>query len=57
MVTFLSVIRWTRYDDQMEPRIGDALGDFSFLRPDGTPVRLSEFPARAHVLIFLRHLG
>jgi hypothetical protein len=29
----------------------------TFLRPDGTPVRLAEFAGRPLVLIFLRHLA
>jgi hypothetical protein len=41
----------------MAPSLGEAVNDLSFLRPDGTPVRLSDFPARALVLIFLRHLA
>ncbi len=31
--------------------------DCTFLRPDGSPVRLSEFPAKAVLLVFLRHLA
>jgi hypothetical protein len=31
--------------------------DFTFLRPDGTFVRLYDFRARALVLVFLRHLA
>lgn len=37
--------------------LGDPVPDLTFLRPDGTPVRLSELDARALVLIFLRHLA
>ena len=36
---------------------GDTVPDFTFLRPDATPWRLSEMPARPLVLIFLRHLA
>jgi len=36
--------------------IGDAVPDFAFLRPDGTPWRLAEM-TRPLVLIFLRHLA
>jgi hypothetical protein len=36
---------------------GDRVADLTFLRPDGTAVRLSEFAARALILIFLRHLA
>jgi hypothetical protein len=41
----------------MAPARGQALPDFTFLRPDETPLRLSELDARAVVLLFLRHLG
>lgn len=37
------------------PHVGDTVADLAFLRPDGSTVRLSEFPG-ALVLIFLRHL-
>ena len=36
---------------------GEHVDDLTWLRPDGTPVRLSEFGNRPVVLIFLRHLG
>ena len=36
-------------------RIGDHVADLTFLRPDGTTVRLSDFPGSL-LLIFLRHL-
>jgi hypothetical protein len=36
--------------------VGDAVPDFSFLRPDGRPWRLSEM-TRPLLLIFLRHLA
>lgn len=35
--------------------VGDRVDDLPFLRPDGTAVRLSEFPGPL-LLIFLRHL-
>lgn len=35
--------------------VGDPVADLSFLRPDGTTTRLSEFPGPL-VLVFLRHL-
>ena len=35
--------------------VGDHVADLTFLRPDGTAVRLSEFPGPL-VLVFLRHL-
>ncbi len=37
------------------PDVGDPVEDLAFSRPDGSEVRLSEFPG-AMVLIFLRHL-
>jgi peroxiredoxin len=37
--------------------IGDAVPDLTFLRPDGSPWRLTEMTARPLVLIFLRHLA
>ena len=37
---------------------GDAAPDLTFLRPDGTPARLSEFLDREFLLlVFLRHLA
>ena len=37
---------------------GDAVPDLTFLRPDGTPVRLSAFLDREFLLlVFLRHLA
>jgi len=36
-------------------RVGDHVGELTFLRPDGTTVRLSEFPG-VLLVIFLRHL-
>lgn len=41
----------------MTLRAGDQVADCTFLRPDGSPARLSDFPARALVVIFLRHLA
>jgi hypothetical protein len=35
--------------------VGDRVADLTFLRPDGTAVRLSEFPGPL-LLVFLRHL-
>ena len=35
--------------------VGDRVADLTFLRPDGTAVRLSEYPGPL-VLVFLRHL-
>lgn len=37
---------------------GDTVPDLAFLRPDGGPVRLSEFcTSDALLLVFLRHLA
>ena len=41
----------------MPLRLGDAVPDCAFLRPDGALLRLAEFPDRVLVLIFLRHLA
>ena len=35
--------------------VGDHVAELTFLRPDGTAARLSEFPGPL-LLIFLRHL-
>jgi peroxiredoxin len=37
--------------------VGEQVDDFTWLRPDGMPARLSEFANRIIVLIFLRHLA
>jgi len=37
------------------PRVGDPIDDLSFIRPDGSAVRLSEYSGSL-LLIFLRHL-
>ena len=37
------------------PRVGDRVADLTFLRPDGSATRLSEFPGPL-LLVFLRHL-
>jgi peroxiredoxin len=37
--------------------VGDTVPDFTFLRPDGSPLRLAEVPGRPLLLIFLRHLA
>lgn len=36
-------------------RVGDRAVDLAFLRPDGSAVRLSEYPGPL-LLVFLRHL-
>jgi hypothetical protein len=41
----------------MTLKIGDVLPDFVFLRPDGSPLPLSDVPGRPLLLIFLRHLA
>jgi peroxiredoxin len=41
----------------MALKIGDAVPDFTFLRPDGSPLRLNEVATRPLLLIFLRHLA
>lgn len=41
----------------MPLQVGDVVGDCTFVRPDNTPVRLSEFQTPALLLIFLRHLA
>jgi peroxiredoxin len=35
--------------------VGDPVTDLTFLRPDGSTVRLSDFPGPL-LLVFLRHL-
>jgi peroxiredoxin len=37
--------------------LGQPVADFTFLRPDETPLRLSDLGERPLVLIFLRHLA
>lgn len=41
----------------MTPRPSDGVGNLVFLRPDGTPLALSDFRGKVIVLIFLRHLA
>ena len=41
----------------MKGGTGQIVADCAFLRPDGSPVRLSEFSAEALVLVVLRHLA
>ncbi len=41
----------------MALKIGDVVPDFTFLRPDGSPLCLAEVTARPLLLIFLRHLA
>jgi hypothetical protein len=38
-------------------RSGDRVPDPALERLDGTPARLSDYPAKALVLVFLRHLA
>lgn len=37
--------------------LGEPVGDFTFLQPDGTPTELRTFRGKPLVLIFLRHLA
>lgn len=37
--------------------IGDPVGDFTFLKPDKTPLQLRDFLGKPLLLIFLRHLA
>lgn len=41
----------------MAAAAGATIPDVRLLRPDGSPVRLSEFSGRALVVVFLRHLA
>jgi hypothetical protein len=41
----------------MSAAVNDTAPDFTFIKPDGSPLKLSGIPARALVLIFLRHLA
>ncbi|HZT79905.1 MAG TPA: hypothetical protein VFA26_06780 [Gemmataceae bacterium] len=41
----------------MALHVGDVVPDLTFQQLDGTPVRLSQFEAKALVLVFLRHLA
>ncbi len=36
---------------------GQPMSDLTFLRPDGTSLKLPDLQAEVLVLIFLRHLG
>jgi peroxiredoxin len=38
-------------------QIGDPVGDVTFLRADGSPLRLADFAGKKTLLIFLRHLA
>ena len=37
--------------------LGEAVGDFTFLQLDGTPIELRAFLGQPLLLIFLRHLA
>ena len=37
--------------------LGEPVGDFTFLNPDGTPIELRSFLGKPLLLIFLRHLA
>lgn len=41
----------------MAYRIGDRVDDFTFEKPDGSPLSLRSFAGKPLVLIFLRHLA
>jgi hypothetical protein len=41
----------------MALKVGDVVDDFAFMRPDGSPCKLSDFRRGALLLIFLRHLA
>jgi hypothetical protein len=41
----------------MALHLGDRVGTLTLLRPDGSPVALSEFAGKVVLLIFLRHLA
>jgi hypothetical protein len=41
----------------MAAKVGDRLENLTFLRPDGSELRLSDVSAQALVVIFLRHLA
>lgn len=36
---------------------GELVGDFTFFKPDGTPIELRAFLGKPLLLIFLRHLA
>jgi peroxiredoxin len=37
--------------------LGETVGDFTFLQPDGAPRQLQAFRGKPLLLIFLRHLA
>lgn len=37
--------------------LGDLVDDCTWARPDGSPLRLSDFAGKPLILIFLRHLA
>jgi peroxiredoxin len=37
--------------------LGEPVGDFTFLKADGTPIELRSFLGKPLLVIFLRHLG
>ena len=37
--------------------LGEPVGDFTFLKPDGAPIELRTFLGKPLLLIFLRHLA
>ena len=38
-------------------QIGDPVGDITFLRANGSPLRLIDYAGKDVILIFLRHLA
>ena len=41
----------------MPHALGEPVGEFTFLKPDGTPIELRSFLGKPVLLIFLRHLA
>lgn len=37
--------------------LGESVDDFTFLKPDGSPIELRAFLGKPLLLIFLRHLA
>lgn len=41
----------------MSVAVGEPVGDFTFVQPDGTPIELRSFHGKPLLLVFLRHLA